>query len=79
MIEQFEQMETKQEGENSSDWSDIHNKLVFLFTLWFMGIAETEKDFEGFYKENFGKKIEEKIEEEEIEKEEKAEEKDSEK
>ena len=69
MIEQFEQMEQKQEGENEADWSDIHNKLIFLFTLWFMGIAETEKDFEGFYKENFGKKIEEKIEEKEIEKE----------
>ena len=69
MIEQFQQMEEKQDGENGGEWSEIYNKLVFLFTLWFMGIAETEEEFEGFYKESFGKKIETEIEEEEIEKE----------
>ena len=79
MIEQFEQMEEKQEGENGGEWSDICNKLVFLFTLWFMGIADTEEDFERFYKENFGKEVEGKIENEEIEKEVEKEEKEVEK
>jgi len=69
MIEQFEMMEKKQDGKNGEEWSDIFNKLTFLFTLWFMGVADTENEFDKIFKDNFNKEIEEDIENQKIEEE----------
>ena len=69
MLEQFDIMESKQDGENGDQWRVAFDKLVFLFTLWFMGVAESENEFERFYQEHFGKKVEKDLEEKELEEE----------
>ena len=71
MLEQFDIMEGK--IEESEDWQLIFDKLIFLFTLWHMGVAETEKDFDDFIQEHFGKEIEDEIEKAQVDEEEKKE------
>ena len=66
MLEQFDEMEEKQSSDNGENWREVFDKLLFLFTLWYMGAAETEEDFDQYYSSNFGKDIEKEIEEAEL-------------
>ena len=66
MLEQFDLMEEKSEDEQ---WQEVFDKLIFLFTIWFMGAAETEKEFDQFYERHFGKEIEKELAEKEADKE----------
>jgi hypothetical protein len=66
MLEQFDLMEEKLESEQKDDWREIFDKLLFLFTIWHMGVAETFEDFDQFYVEHFGKKIEKELEDKDL-------------
>jgi hypothetical protein len=66
MIEQFDQMEKK----DSEEWREIFNKLLFLFTIWYLGAAETKEEFDVYYQTHFGSDLEKEEEKEEVDKEE---------
>lgn len=62
MVEQYKKMEESTDGENGSDWRLVYDKLIFLFTLWYMDVAETFEEFDAFFREHYGSEVEKKEE-----------------
>lgn len=57
MVEQFEIYDSKRDEDEF--WADNFDKMIFLFTLWYLNAAETEEEFDGYFQAHFGKEIEE--------------------
>jgi len=51
---QYDKFEEYQDGEDGLFWSANFDKLIFLFTLWRLGAANTHDEFDGFFRTHFG-------------------------
>lgn len=67
VVVQYEKFEEYQDGDDGLFWSANFDKLIFLFTLWRLGAAETHEEFDGFFQTHFGEPDKGAAEEEEKE------------
>lgn len=63
MIEQFEKFEEYRDGENGEFYATNFDKLVFLFTIWYLGAANTHEEFDQLLTAHYGEPEEEVVEE----------------
>ena len=76
-IKQYELLDDLKSGEDSDFWDSVVDRLVFMFTIWYMDLANEEKEFKTYYESYFQSKVlnPEEPEEEELEEEKPEEEK----
>jgi len=52
-ILQYEQIDKLREGEDSEFWNSVIDRFVFLFTIWYLDLAQTDEEFKSYYDSYF--------------------------
>jgi len=58
-ISQYGMVDKLKDGEDADFWDSVINRLVFLFTIWYLDLANTEEEFKSYYDSYFQKDFEE--------------------
>jgi hypothetical protein len=66
-ILQYEQVDELRDGDEFEFWNSIIDRLVFLFTIWYLDLAQSEVEFKSYYDSYFEKSKDELLSEEESE------------
>ena len=65
-ISQYEKVDDLRGGDESEFWSSVIDRFVFLFTIWYLDLAQTEEEFQSYY-DSYFKEEQEPLEEAEEE------------
>jgi hypothetical protein len=52
-ILQYQQIDKLREGEDSEFWNSVIDRFVFLFTIWYLDLAQTDEEFKSYYDSYF--------------------------
>lgn len=63
-ILQYEEIDKLREGEEAEFWNSVIDRFVFLFTIWYLDLAEKEEEFKSYYDSYFKQAEEEETKEE---------------
>lgn len=56
-IKQYELLDNLKDSGDSDFWDSIIDRLVFMFTIWYMDLANEEKEFQNYYESYFQSKV----------------------
>lgn len=73
-VNQYKLLDELRNGDDSDFWDSIIDRLVFMFTIWYMDLANSEEEFSNYYDSYFQSKVLNAASEEEEEEEEEAQE-----